>query len=90
MIEAYAFLAAFTVQILVMSVLLSGLVHQVRSSAGDELPRRTPRAAVPGCRPRSCSRALSDSIPRAEHGHRSARLVAAGLAVQLHAAPGLG
>ena len=53
MIEAYAFLAAFTVQILVMSVLLSGLVHQVRSSAGD--------AASPPNASRSCTR-VSTSV----------------------------
>jgi hypothetical protein len=35
--------------------------------------------------PGSCPRALSDSIPRGDRGHRSARLVATGLAVQLHA-----
>ena len=89
MIEAYAFLAVFTVQILVMSVLHPAwFIKYFRAKAARFPPSASHRCIRVSIQ--SCSRALSDSVPRDEHGHRGARRVAAGLAVQLHAATGLG
>ena len=90
MIEAYAFLAAFTVQILAMSVLYPAwFIRYVRVQA-TSIPAERLAQLYPGVDVGHAQERFLTRYRAAEHGHRSARLVAAGLAVQLHAAPGLG
>ncbi len=90
MIEAYAFLAVFTVQVLVMSVLHPAWFIKYFRAKATRLPAERLAQLYPGVDFNLARERFLTRLPRGEHGHRSARRVAAGLAVQLHAAPGLG
>ncbi len=82
MIEAYAFLAAFAVQVYssCQCCIRPGSRAYARAKGGGTISGLGPQI----------SRALSQPIPCAEHGHCRARPGPAGLAVQPHAEPGLG
>ena len=89
MIEVYAFLAMFAVQILAMSVLFPARIIKYSREANYGHFRGTTHAVVSGSRSRSGKRAVFHSYARGKRGCRGCRPVRAGLAVQLHAATGL-